>query len=193
MQKKLNVQAKWSCFSRSINFKNICFNFKKIIWRKTQKEFLDINFARKTLDKYHYGLDKVKERIIEYIVVIINQKLNAKNTEKKLELDKENEVDLSLFKEGIQSKETFNNVPIICLVGPPGTGKTSLSKTVAEALKRKFIKISLGGVHDESEIRGDRRTYVGAMPGKIIKGILKAEVSNPVVLLDEIDKMGFNK
>lgn len=169
--------------------KTFVSTLKKLSWRKTQKEFLDINFARKTLDKYHYGLDKVKERIIEYIAVIINQKLNAKNTEKKLELDKENEVDLSLFKEGIQSKETFNNVPIICLVGPPGTGKTSLSKTVAEALKRKFIKISLGGVHDESEIRGHRRTYVGAMPGKIIKGILKAEVSNPVVLLDEIDKM----
>ncbi|WP_117275064.1 endopeptidase La [Mycoplasmopsis edwardii] len=164
-------------------------NLKKLPWRKTQKEFLDIKYAREVLDKYHYGLDKVKERIIEYIAVIINQKLNDKDTSKKLSLDSEHEVDMSLFKEDKNEKETFNNVPIICLVGPPGTGKTSLSKAIAESLKRKFIKISLGGVHDESEIRGHRRTYVGAMPGKLIKGILKAEVSNPVILLDEIDKM----
>ncbi|AKF41056.1 peptidase [Mycoplasmopsis canis] len=169
--------------------KTFVSNLKKLPWRKVQKEFLDIKFARDVLDKYHYGLDKVKERIIEYIAVIINQKNNEKQKSKKLSLDNNHEVDLSLFKEDNDKKTEFNNVPIICLVGPPGTGKTSLSKAIAEALQRKFVKISLGGVHDESEIRGHRRTYVGAMPGKIIKSILKAEVSNPLILLDEIDKM----
>ncbi|BBA22552.1 endopeptidase La [Mycoplasmopsis bovirhinis] len=169
--------------------KTFVATLKKLPWRKTQKEFLDIKHARSVLEKYHYGLDKVKERIIEYIAVIINQKNQEKKSAKKLKLDNELEIDLNLFKEDNKKKEEFNNVPIICLVGPPGTGKTSLSKAIAESLQRKFVKISLGGVHDESEIRGHRRTYVGAMPGKIIKGILKADVSNPVILLDEIDKM----
>ncbi|WP_426460973.1 endopeptidase La [Mycoplasma hafezii] len=165
---------------------------KKLPWRKTEKEFLDIKHARKVLDNNHYGLDKVKERIVEYLAVIINQKLKnkAENDAKLINIDDQYQIDLNLFKEGDNAKKrTFNNVPIITLVGPPGTGKTSLSKAIAEALNRKFIKVSLGGVHDESEIRGHRRTYVGAMPGKIIKGINQAGVSNPVILLDEIDKM----
>ncbi|QKT05348.1 endopeptidase La [Mycoplasma sp. OR1901] len=163
---------------------------KKLPWRLTQKETLDINHVKKTLDKYHYGIDKVKERILEYIAVIIKIKQNQVDATQKIEYDKNNEIDLNLFKEDEnETQKTFNNVPIICLVGPPGTGKTSLSKAIAESLQRKFVKISLGGVSDESEIRGHRRTYVGAMPGKIIKGIKQAGVSNPVVLLDEIDKM----
>lgn len=168
---------------------------KKLPWRKVQKELLDINRVRKVLDHYHYGLDEVKERIVEYIAVMINSKSKSKGL--KFDLDENDEqVDWSLFKGDekvhfldADDKADFNNVPIITLVGPPGTGKTSLAKAIAESLNRKFVKISLGGVHDESEIRGHRRTYVGAMPGKIIKGIKQAGVSNPVVLLDEIDKM----
>ncbi|WP_241006851.1 endopeptidase La [Mycoplasma sp. CSL10137] len=163
---------------------------KKLPWRLTEIENLDINHVKKTLDKYHYGIDKVKERILEYIAVIIKIQQNQIDVDKKIKYDNNNEIDLNLFKENEkESQKTFNNVPIICLVGPPGTGKTSLSKAIAESLQRKFVKISLGGVSDESEIRGHRRTYVGAMPGKIIKGIKQAGVSNPVVLLDEIDKM----
>ncbi|TDV24384.1 ATP-dependent Lon protease [Mycoplasmopsis mustelae] len=163
---------------------------KKLPWRLTQTEILDINRAKKTLSKYHYGLEEVKQRVLEYIAVIINTEENKKDKENKFPYDKDLEIDMNLFKEDKkQNSNTFNNVPIICLVGPPGTGKTSLSKAIAESLSRKFVKISLGGVHDESEIRGHRRTYVGAMPGKIIKGIMQSGVSNPVVLLDEIDKM----
>ncbi|QGZ97696.1 endopeptidase La [Mycoplasma sp. NEAQ87857] len=163
---------------------------KQLPWRKTEVEYLDIDKVRSTLDKYHYGIDEVKQRIIEYIALIIKAKQADKDKDNKLPIDAKHEIDLSLFKE--ENKNTYNNVPIITLVGPPGTGKTSLSKAIAEALNRKFIKVSLGGVHDESEIRGHRRTYVGAMPGKIVKGIKRAGVSNPVILLDEIDKMASN-
>lgn len=168
---------------------------KKLPWRKVEKESLDIKYAREILNKYHYGLEKVKERIIEYIALIINQeKHNKSNKENLISIDENNAIDLDLFKDSQEVKvdknnETFNNVPILTLVGPPGTGKTSLAKAIAQALNKKFIKISLGGVHDEAEIRGHRRTYVGSMPGKIIKGIQKANVSNPLILLDEIDKM----
>ncbi|WP_416373831.1 AAA family ATPase [Mycoplasmopsis felis] len=160
----------------------------------TQKELLDLEHSKKVLSKYHYGLEEVKQRILEYIAVIINTKENAKKESNKLKYNNELEIDLNLFKEENKTKEkTFNNVPILCLVYSPGTGKTSLSKAIAESLQRKFVKISLGGVTDESEIRGHRRTYVGAMPGKLIKGISQSGVSNPVILLDEIDKMGFIK
>ncbi|TNK85678.1 endopeptidase La [Mycoplasmopsis pullorum] len=171
-------------------------NLKALPWRKTEIDFLDIKKVREVLDKYHYGLDEVKERIVEYLAVIINnRKHNPVDESSLIKIDKDYEIDLNLFKEEKESrskkkqKALFNNVPILTLVGPPGTGKTSLSNAIAEALNKKFIKISLGGVHDESEIRGHRRTYVGAMPGKIIKGILKAQISNPLILLDEIDKM----
>ncbi|QDY87385.1 endopeptidase La [Mycoplasma anserisalpingitidis] len=168
---------------------------KQLPWRRVEKDVLDINRARKVLDKYHYGLKEVKERIVEYLAVMINNRNN--NPAKKgtmIDLDDNQQIDLNLFKEKNESNKkdenkTFNNVPILTLVGPPGTGKTSLAKAISEALVKKFVKISLGGVHDESEIRGHRRTYVGAMPGKIIKGISKSGVSNPLVLLDEIDKM----
>jgi len=131
-----------------------------IPWKKKSKIKKDLNLAQEVLDADHYGLEKVKDRIVEYLAV--------------------------------QNRTGQLKGPILCLVGPPGVGKTSLGKSIAKATGRTFVRMSLGGVRDEAEIRGHRRTYIGSMPGKVIQSMKKAGKSNPLFLLDEIDKMGMD-
>ena len=145
-------------YSVQLNYLQTMLNLP---WGVYTQDNLNLSNAEKTLNKDHYGLEKVKERILEHLAVL------------KLKGDMKS--------------------PIICLYGPPGVGKTSLGRSIAAALKRKYIRMSLGGVHDEAEIRGHRKTYIGAMPGRIIKGLIKAGSSNPVFILDEIDKIGADR
>ncbi|HEX6306168.1 MAG TPA: LON peptidase substrate-binding domain-containing protein, partial [Anaerolineales bacterium] len=128
-------------------------------WTETSDDNLDVRHAGKVLEKNHYGLPRVKERILEYIAV---RSLRPKRSRQ----------------------------PILCFVGPPGTGKTSLGQSIADALGRKFVRLSLGGVHDEAEIRGHRRTYIGALPGRILQTMRRAGTTNPLFMLDEVDKLG---
>lgn len=146
-------------------------------WSLTSDSNVDIKDAEKILNEDHYGLSKIKERIIEYLAVM---KLRNEKTKEK---DKE-------MKETPTNKKSSRVPTILCFVGPPGVGKTSIGRSIARALSRKFVKISLGGMRDEAEIRGHRRTYVGALPGRIIQGVKQAGTKNPVFMLDEIDKVG---
>ena len=153
--RRMNPQA--AEFSIQLNYLD---TFVNLPWGEYTKDNLDLKNAQKVLDEDHYGLEKVKERMLEYLAVI-------------------------KLKNDLKS-------PILCLVGPPGVGKTSLGKSIARALDRKYIRMSLGGLRDESELRGHRKTYIGALPGRIIQNLKKAESSNPVFVLDEIDKVSGN-
>jgi ATP-dependent Lon protease len=155
IKKMRTMQSSQAEYNVALNYVETILEFP---WDTHTRDNLEIENVQEQLDADHYGLDKVKERIVEYLAV------------RKLKDDMKG--------------------PIVCLLGPPGVGKTSLGKSIAHALGRKLKRISLGGVSDESEIRGHRRTYIGAMPGKIVKSFLKVGVNNPLILLDEIDKMG---
>ncbi|MBI2611541.1 endopeptidase La [Candidatus Gottesmanbacteria bacterium] len=149
-------------------------------WAIETTSKLDIHEAEKILNEDHYGLKKIKERILEYLAVLRLKQLRAEKEEQKVTDSKEEKAP--------NKKATIPT--ILCFVGPPGVGKTSIGKSIARSLGRKFVKMSLGGIRDEAEIRGHRRTYVGALPGRIIQGIKQAGSKNPVFMLDEIDKVG---
>src|SRR5919106_1361708 len=156
--KKLKLMSPMSAEATVV--RNYIETIVNLPWKKKSKISRDINAAQEILDKDHYGLEKVKERIVEYLAV--------------------------------QTRVDKMKAPILCLVGAPGVGKTSLGQSIAKATNRKFVRMSLGGVRDEAEIRGHRRTYIGSMPGKILQNMSKVGVRNPLFLLDEVDKMGMD-
>ncbi len=156
--KKLKLMSPMSAEATVV--RNYIETLVNLPWKKKSKISKDLNAAEEVLDADHYGLEKVKERILEYLAV--------------------------------QQRVDKVKAPILCLVGPPGVGKTSLGQSIARATNRKFVRMSLGGVRDESEIRGHRRTYIGSMPGKILQNMTKVGVRNPLLLLDEVDKMGMD-
>ena len=154
--KKLRMMSPMSAEASVV--RNYIETLVNLPWKKKTKLHKDLVEAQRILDEDHYGLEKVKERIVEYLAV--------------------------------QQRVDKSKAPILCLVGPPGVGKTSLGQSIAKAINRKFVRVALGGVRDESEIRGHRRTYIGSMPGKILQSMAKVSVKNPLFLLDEVDKMG---
>ena len=153
-------------------------------WSERTEDRLDMAFAQKTLDNEHYGLEKVKERIIEFLAV---RQLRIMQAQRQAQQAAREGTPTNAA--ALAQTANANKGPILCLIGPPGVGKTSLGQSIAHALGRKFVRISLGGVHDEAEIRGHRRTYVGALPGRIMQAMRTAGVVNPVFLLDEVDKL----
>ncbi|KAE9964024.1 hypothetical protein EG327_001143 [Venturia inaequalis] len=192
--------------------RNYLENLAEIPWSKVTEDNLNstvLSRARKQLDDDHYGLEKIKKRLLEYLAVLrLKQGVNADLEAQIQKIVDNNKTIASSSEEGEEikprveqspseaelaireKKRMVDKAPILLLVGPPGTGKTSLAKSIATALGRKFHRISLGGVRDEAEVRGHRRTYVAAMPGLVVNGLKKVGVANPVVLLDEIDKLG---
>ncbi|MBK7814519.1 MAG: endopeptidase La [Rhodocyclaceae bacterium] len=156
--KKLKLMSPMSAEATVV--RNYIETLTGLPWRKKSRVSKDLNAAEKVLDKDHYGLEKVKERIVEYLAV--------------------------------QQRVEKVKAPILCLVGPPGVGKTSLGQSIAKATNRKFVRMALGGMRDEAEIRGHRRTYIGSMPGKILQNMTKVGVKNPLFLLDEVDKLGMD-
>lgn len=149
-------------------------------WSKISPNNVSVTHAAKVLDEDHYGLKEAKERIVEYLSVMKVKKANKEKISKKVS---------KKVKGGVK-KDAESQPTILCFIGPPGVGKTSIGKSIARALDRKFIRVSLGGIRDEAEIRGHRRTYVGALPGRILQGIKNAGTRNPIFMLDEIDKLG---
>src|SRR5579883_732384 len=170
-------------------------------WSKSTGEQIDVPRARQVLDHDHYDLEKIKERILEYLAV---RRLKEERLAERMQQEREEAASTS--ENGAEEVETItrstqplaaptperavNREPILCFVGPPGVGKTSLGQSIARALGRKFARMSLGGIRDEAEIRGHRRTYIGAMPGRIIQTLRRVEANDPVIMLDEVDKVG---
>ena len=170
-------------------------------WSKSTGAKIDVTHARDVLDHDHYDLEKIKERILEYLAV---RRLKEDRQAEQLERSREeaaseaasegatetDELNRTQPLPNLEERRTFNREPILCFVGPPGVGKTSLGQSIARALGRKFARMSLGGIRDEAEIRGHRRTYIGAMPGRIIQTLRRVEANDPVIMLDEVDKVG---
>ncbi|HJT55907.1 MAG TPA: endopeptidase La, partial [Ktedonobacteraceae bacterium] len=166
-------------------------------WSRSTGETIDVPRARQVLDQDHYDLEKIKDRILEYLAV---RRLKEERMAEQLERNK----GMATIQDGIETEEIrptqplvsqeaqrqINREPILCFVGPPGVGKTSLGQSIARALGRKFARMSLGGIRDEAEIRGHRRTYIGAMPGRIIQTLRRVDTNDPVIMLDEVDKVG---